>query len=482
MRSAISLLFAFVFVGIVGAQDLKLSGQISGRADENIRADFPQDWFGNSWQEQIPVSGNAFSKNVALPASGWLKLTYKDKDRKFYLWKGASSLELEFEADFLDGDVKTTGDASAISKFMIQLNEKSGSQFSLKWLEEQAKDASNIDAMEMDAFSVRNDVVHAMEKFEGSLSADFQTAFKNHAGYYYFLSLFKFSEAKTSASMIPKATEIPKVLIENLDWERMNRSEELDSEFFRELLLSYVRYEALEQYDFMKFADRHSAVQEEFNLARENLKGLSLQFYLTKTLLKEAKSVQPSLLRQMKEYLEKTEGSEVFAKMVVDSISDQLDAKDEEVVVVTQTEADHTEIDVEVLDESGKTFKLSELKGKVVYLDIWASWCGPCRQQFPVAKAMKEELSKKEKKNIEFLYISIDNTETVWKKAIQELGIEGKHGLSKGGWGSEVTSKFGVSSIPRYLIFDKKGKVVDPNAPRPSDPRTIEILRKLAAQ
>jgi thiol-disulfide isomerase/thioredoxin len=482
MRSAFILLSAILFVGVASAQNLSISGQISGLADENLHVQLLSDYYGNSWMEEIPVQSGKFSRNFKIPASGWSTISYKDKDKKVFLWKNASELELAFEADFLDGDVTITGDAASISDFMGQLAEKSGSQFSVKWLEEQAKDASNIDAMEMDAFNVRNDVVHALEKFEGSLPDGFKKSFKNHVGYYYFLSLFKFSEAKTSVSMIPKATEIPKVLIENLDWERMNRSEELDSEFFRELLLSFVRYKALSEYDFMKFADRHSAVQGEFNLARENLNGLSLQFYLTKTLLKEAKNVQPSLLRQMKEYLEKTEGSEVFAKMVVDSISTQLEAKDEEVIVVTQTEANHTEIDVEVMSESGKTFKLSELKGKVVYLDIWASWCGPCRQQFPAAKAMKEELTKKEKKSIEFLYISIDNTETVWKKAIQELGIEGKHGLSKGGWGSEVTSKFGVSSIPRYLIFDKKGKVVDPNAPRPSDPRTIEILRKLAAQ
>ena len=482
MRSTLSLLIAYFFVGFVSAQDLKLSGHISGLADESLRAEFPQDWFGSSWQEQIQVSGNAFLKNVSLPASGWLKLTYKDKDKKFYLWKGASSLELAFEADFLDGEVETTGDAAAISNFMTQLNEKFGSQFSIKWLEEQAKDASNIDAMEMDAFSVRNDVIHAMEKFEGELPEDFQKAFKNHASYYYYLSLFEFSSIKSASSNIPKATEIPKVLIEGLTWERMNMVSELDSRFFREMLLQYVTYKALEQYDFMKFPDRNTTIQEAFNLARSELKGQSLQFYLTKTMLQEAMNIQPSLLRQMNEFLAETKGAEAYTKLVEDSLTERLKSKDEEAEIVLKEDADHTEIDVEVMGLNGKTFKLSDLKGKVVYLDIWASWCGPCRKQFPHAKELKNQLSKKELKNIEFLYISIDNTETVWKLAIEELGIEGTHGLSQGGWGSEVTSKFGVSSIPRYLIFDKKGKVVDPNAPRPSDPRLIDILRKLASQ
>lgn len=482
MRSTFSLLFAFVFVGFAAAQDLKLSGQITGLADENLRAEFPEDWFGNTWQEQIPVTGNAFSKDVFLPASGWLKLTYKDKDKRFYLWKSTSSLELAFEADFLDGDMEANGDAAAISNFMMQLNDKFGSQFSIKWLEEQAKDASNIDAMEMDAFSVRNDVIHAMEKFEGELPEAFQKAFKNHASYYYYLSLFEFSTIKSASSNIPKATEIPKVLIEGLTWERMNMASELDSRFFREMLLQYVTYKALEQYDFMKFPDRQTTIQEAFNLARAELKGQSLQFYLTKTMLQEAMNVQPSLLRQMNEFLAETKGAEVYVEMVNDSLNERLQAKDDEVEVVLNENADHTEIDVEVMGLNGKTFKLSDLRGKVVYLDIWASWCGPCRKQFPHAKELKAQLSKKELKNIEFLYISIDNTETVWKLAIEELGIEGTHGLSQGGWGSEVTSKFGVSSIPRYLIFDKNGKVVDPNAPRPSDPRLIDILIKLASQ
>lgn len=482
MKQIISSFFLFNFLIFCQAQQVELTGQITGLADENLQATFPKDWFGTSWTEEIAVESGSFSKKTETPTSGWLTLTYKDKDRDFYLWKQSQNLNLKFEADFLDDKVELSGDGASISNFMVGLQEQFGSQFSIAWLEEQAKDATNVDAMEMDAFAVRNDVVFALEKHEGSLPEAFKKVFKNHAGYYYFLSLFKFSEAKTATSSIPKATEIPKVLIESLDWERMNKESELDSKFFRDLLMSFVSYKALEQYDFMKFADRQATVQENFNVARENLQGLALQYFLTRTLLSEADNVRPSLLRQMTGRLRETDNSDAYVKIVEDNISTQLAAKDEEVVAVDKQPADNAAIDVEVFDLNGKAFNLSDFKGKVVYLDIWASWCGPCRKQIPAAKAMKEELSKKEKKNIVFLYISIDNTETVWKKAIKELGIEGTHGLSQGGWGSKVTAKFGVSSIPRYLIFDKKGKVVDPNAPRPSDPRTLKILKSLAGQ
>jgi thiol-disulfide isomerase/thioredoxin len=472
---------ALVLVNTAGAQQFHFSGNIIGMADENLRVEFPEDYFGNTWVEEIPVSNASFSKTTTIPTSGWIKMSYHDKDKNVFVWRNATSLNIDFEADFLDdtSSVKLSGDNAAIHAFASQINEKFAEQLSVEWLNGQSQSASNIDGMEMEIFALRNDVIHALEKAE--LPTDFVKAYKNHIAYYYYLSLFKFSEMKTAKSSIPKATEIPKVLIEGLDWERMNKSSELDSKFFRELLIQFVNYRALEAYDFMKFAEKQAVVQEAFNLARKNLKGESLQYFLTKTMLTHSANVQPSLLRQMRDYLSGTESSDVFVKLVADSLSEELLAKDDEVeIALTDTESVHDDIDVELQGLNGKLFKLSELKGKVVYLDIWASWCGPCRKQFPAAKALKEQLSKKEKKNIEFLYISIDNTETVWKRAIEELGIEGVHGLSKGGWGSEATAKFGVSSIPRYLIFDKKGKVVDGNAPRPSDPNLLEILRNLA--
>ena len=474
---------ALVLVNTAWAQQFRFTGNISGMADENLRVEFPQGYFGNTLLEDVAVSNASFSKTVTIPTSGWMKVSYHDKYKTLFVWKNATSLNINFDADFLDdtSTVRLSGDGAAIHDFASQINDNFGERLSVDWLSGQAQSATNIDGMEMEIFALRNDVIFALNKAEAQLPADFLKAYKNHLAYYYYLSLFKFSEMKTAGSSIPKATEIPKVLIEGLDWERMNKSSELDSKFFRELLIQFVNYRALEVYDFMKFADKQAVVQEAFNLARENLKGESLQYFLTKTMLANSANMQPSLLRQMRDYLSGTESSDVFVKLVADSLSEELLAKDDEVeIVLNDTESSHDEIDVELQGLNGKMFKLSELKGKVVYLDIWASWCGPCRKQFPAAKALKAQLSKKEKKSIEFLYISIDNTETVWKRAIEELGIEGVHGLSKGGWGSEATSKFGVSSIPRYLIFDKKGKVVDDNAPRPSDPNLLKILRKLA--
>jgi thiol-disulfide isomerase/thioredoxin len=478
-----SVFILLLLASLSYGQTIQLKGNISGFADENLQIELPKDWFGQTWNEDLPVESNAFWKQLEILASGWATLKYKDKDNRFYLWKRSESINIDFEADFLDTDYKVSGKGASIDSLSRKVNAKFGSKLTINWLEEQAKDATNIDAMEMEIFRLRNDVIHVLDKFEGDLPDDFKKAFKNNIGYFYYLSLFKFSEAKSAKSSIPKATEIPHILIEALDWERLNRDSELDSRFFRELLIQFVDYKALQDYDFMKFTTHGSAVQEAYNVARENLKGKPLQYFLTRTMLENAQKVQPSLLRQMQATLKATKNSEPFAKVVLDSLSNRLKAKDEDAEVVKMDEKTNLpRVELELQGMDGKTFSLSDLIGKVVYLDIWASWCGPCRKEFPHATVLKRKLSKKAKKSIEFLYISIDNTETVWNMAIKELEIDGKHGLSKGGWGSEATAKFGVKSIPRYLIIDKKGNIVDGNAPRASDPRLLEILENLAGQ
>jgi thiol-disulfide isomerase/thioredoxin len=128
----------------------------------------------------------------------------------------------------------------------------------------------------------------------------------------------------------------------------------------------------------------------------------------------------------------------------------------------------------------GKQFNFAKYKGKVVYIDFWASWCGPCRGEFPFSKKMHDGFTEKQKKNIIFLYISIDEDPTNWKNAVDNLKLNnGDHGLSEGGWASGVTRKYQINSIPRYMIIDKNGIIVRPDAPRPSNPETLEILLKL---
>lgn len=123
-------------------------------------------------------------------------------------------------------------------------------------------------------------------------------------------------------------------------------------------------------------------------------------------------------------------------------------------------------IDFEVVDQEGKKVKLSDYKGKVVFLDFWASWCGPCIAEMPHAKKVKEHF--KDNKDVVFLYLSIDDSEGNWKSAIEKHGIQGVHTWQGAGWQGSVSTSYGVTGIPAYFLIDKKGNFALDVTPRPS--------------
>lgn len=128
-------------------------------------------------------------------------------------------------------------------------------------------------------------------------------------------------------------------------------------------------------------------------------------------------------------------------------------------------------------DLDGKAVSLKDFAGKVIYMDLWASWCSPCRGEMKNGSPALHEKFK-DNKDVVFLYISIDDNELKWKDAIKEDKIQGVHALSVGGVNSSVAKAFGVSGIPRYIIIGKDGKIFDNDATRPSQLETVNTLNK----
>ena len=116
-------------------------------------------------------------------------------------------------------------------------------------------------------------------------------------------------------------------------------------------------------------------------------------------------------------------------------------------------------------------------KGKVLYVDFWASWCAPCRAEMEPAVRLREKYAGKD---VAFIYLSYNDEEEKWRKACKEEGLATlpTSYLIQNSKSSEMLRQIELSSIPRYLIFDKDGDWVELNAPRPSSDAIVQRLNK----
>lgn len=124
----------------------------------------------------------------------------------------------------------------------------------------------------------------------------------------------------------------------------------------------------------------------------------------------------------------------------------------------------------------GGTTSLKDLRGNYVYIDVWATWCGPCKVEIPYLKKLEKKFHDK---NIKFVSISVDNKNAkgTWKKMIENEEMGGVQLFANGD--QEFMSAYNITGIPRFILVDTEGKVVNANAPRPSSNQINNLLQNL---
>ena len=133
--------------------------------------------------------------------------------------------------------------------------------------------------------------------------------------------------------------------------------------------------------------------------------------------------------------------------------------------------------DNEFCDAMGNVHRFSEFKGKVLYVDIWATWCGPCKMEIPYLAKLVEHYKNND--NVKFISISVDTNKKAW---------ENKIAADKPAWAQYIASKeqyakiskdWGIMGIPRFILINKDGTICSGDADRPSNPNIIPTIDKL---
>lgn len=126
------------------------------------------------------------------------------------------------------------------------------------------------------------------------------------------------------------------------------------------------------------------------------------------------------------------------------------------------------------LNIDGKEVALEDLAGKYIYVDVWATWCGPCRGEIPSLKELEHQFKGK---NINFVSISCDQDKAAWEKMVKEEKLGGIQ-LHNGG-DQAFMEAYMIRGIPRFILIDREGKIVSCDMTRPSNPKTIETFNAL---
>ena len=130
-------------------------------------------------------------------------------------------------------------------------------------------------------------------------------------------------------------------------------------------------------------------------------------------------------------------------------------------------------------NNDGSTTSLDDLKGKYVYIDVWATWCGPCKAEIPFLKKIEETYHGK---NIQFVSISTDKQKDKdkWKKMIADEKLGGIQLITDNDFNTDFISEYKIMGIPQFILLDPEGKIVKANAPRPSEKELVELFDQLS--
>jgi len=267
-------------------------------------------------------------------------------------------------------------------------------------------------------------------------------------------------------------------------------------------LQNYERYhQHFAKLPAFKVSESFPNVTEGINMQDESLLGLSIykgvitNFYMSKVANKEDASgldylavIEKEVANQnildalaydaaknMITYTDDLEGyyakfskiqkNEVFNKEITESYK--------KLLTVAPGQVSPTFVGYDNID--GSKTSLEDLKGKYVYVDVWATWCGPCKAEIPSLKALEKEFHKE---NIEFVSISVDKAadREKWVAMVNDKELKGVQLFADKSWSSDFVQGYLIKGIPRFILIDPQGKIVNSNAPRPSSDKIKGLL------
>jgi thiol-disulfide isomerase/thioredoxin len=381
----------------------------------------------------------------------------QDKDfTNLYITKG-SVLKIEYDSEKKDSTLQLSGSNSTINKYLSEKNKviaaTTGDQKEMYLKDEASFKAHllNIKKAEEDLLIKTNDISEEFKNKElRNINYSYLSTLQNYAPYHGYYT--KDKSFKASENFLDE--------LKNIDLE--NENDYLFSPGYRGLVDNAL-------------ATNATALAKKDSIADDIA-------YLKLTAKIKNDKIKNKLLYDAAKYgITYTDNLEEFYTLFTNNSTNQENNKEittayNKLKALAKGSPSPKFIDYE--NNAGGTTSLDDLKGKYLYLDIWATWCGPCIAEIPSLKKLEKEYHGK---NIEFISISIDKMKDheKWKKMIVDKDLKGIQLFADNNWESKFVEEYLIKGIPRFILIDPNGNIVNANAPRPSDQKLVETLQSL---
>lgn len=490
-----SILLLLLFPAFLSAQKpATLSGSVNDGLSEVQLKWNPLHLEGTMSATTASITDGKFSLEVDVKSPEIGSFVSGDVQMDIFL-KPGSRLDLQLSGSEADAGILFQGDLATENNLFLEFQRKFAEVLDEEKMTAKLM-ADPVDIFELDLYDMRG----LMRSFweERSAGKDLDVAFKAfmdaHVEYHYARWMLAYPiERSNKNTKSMEVMHLPRTIEQGFEEGKDNKDEALPSSHYRDYLTYFVTYFSSRDHGFQKYKDYNQSVLDKGAFASKSLSGESKSWYLSSIVYQNCEKLAPGTMEKFQEAVkEGTNGKKyypVLSEKCGQVIAQKEDQAKEDKKLAKSGKSGKSgksrspkdeKYPFRMVDLDGKEIHLSDFEGKVVYIDFWASWCGPCRRQFPYSKQLhaelEDQLGKKGMEQIVFLYISIDKDENAWRKAVDQFGLKGVQAYSAATWADGAGAFFKIAGIPRYMIVGKDGEIRFDNAKRPSMEGIIDDL------
>ena len=406
-------------------------------------------------KESIKVSKDGVFTDTIVVSKGFYMLSDGENNITLYLDAG-NNVTINFDANDFENTFEISGVGSEISSYLFEKNKKSkeliGEGIDIYLLEE-----ADYKAKVNEIKTASEDLLEAAQW----ISDDFKNKEKRNIHYSYlgFLNKYQLYHSHYAKKKDFKVSEDFLKELDNIDYN--NEEDFLFSSNYENLVNGYYQKEALKVAREDSISNDIAFLKTAAKIPNETIKNklvyLNSKYNITYT----------NQLEEFYNLFMAASTNEEHKKEITESYN--------KLKTVSKGMPSPKFVDYE--NYNGGTTSLDDLKGKFVYVDVWATWCGPCKAEIPY---LKEVEAKYHNKNIEFVSISVDVDKDYekWRTMVKEEDLKGIQLFSDKNWKSDFVTGYLIKGIPRFILIDPNGNIVNSNAPRPSSKELIELFNE----